>query len=134
MTTAAETQPDVFKVTDALGLPNFRPGDYIVVWPDGRITLQRDIEPETFTALGTGDALVPLPSRGGQPEEDLAAAIGNAAGKLRKLVDELYRKEQGVFRDRRGTPGSPGSGIALRPDGMGWASVMIAGAFFLGKK
>ncbi len=89
MTTAAETQPDVFKVTDALGLPNFQPGDYIVVWPDGRITLQRDIDPETFTALGTVDALVPLRSRGGQPEEDLAAAIGNAAGKLRKLVDEV---------------------------------------------
>ncbi len=88
MTTAAETQPDVFKVTDALGLPNFQSGDYIAVWPDGRITLQRDIDPETFTALGMVDALVPLRSQGGQPEEDLAAAIGNAAGKLRKLVDE----------------------------------------------
>ena len=89
MTTAAETQPDVFKVTDEPGLPNFQPGDYVVVWPDGRITLQRDIDPETFTALGTVDALVPLRLRGGQPEEDLAAVIGNAAGKLRKLVDEM---------------------------------------------
>lgn len=57
------TKPEVYKVLDPV-LPHVHPGDHVIVWPDGKTTLQREIDSETFTALGTADALIKLKYKG----------------------------------------------------------------------
>ncbi len=87
--TATAANADVFKVSDSVrGLPDVQPGDHLILLEDGELYLQRAVDEELFTVLGLSDALIELKYRGSQPEEDLAAAIGKATGKLRKLVDE----------------------------------------------
>ncbi len=61
------TKPEVYRVTNPV-LPHVHPSDHIVVWPDGKLTLQREIDPETFTTLGTADALLPLRHRSNKAE------------------------------------------------------------------
>ncbi len=111
--TATAADADVFKVSDSVrGLPDVHPGDHLVVLEDGELYLQRAVDEELFTVLGLSDALVELKYRGSQPKGDLAADIGNAAGKFRKLVDEALHPtvtprgpERRTGRERRALGG-----------------------------
>ncbi len=88
MTTTA-ANADVFKVSDSVrGLPDVQPGDHLILLENGELYLQRAVDEELFTVLGLSDALIELKYRGSQPKGDLAAVIGNATGKFRKLVGE----------------------------------------------
>ncbi len=112
MTTTA-ANADVFKVSDSVrGLPDVHPGDHLVVLEDGELYLQRAVDEELFTVLGLSDALIELKYRGSQPKGDLAAVLGNATGKFRKLVDEALHPtvtprgpERRTGRERRALGG-----------------------------
>ena len=89
MTTNPKKNAEVYKVVDPVrGLPHVLPGDHVVLWEEGQVTLQRMVDEETFTALGTANALEFLPQTH-QVEEMLT----KATDELREAMDEWSSDE-----------------------------------------
>ena len=52
---------EVYQVRNPIrGLPHVQAGDHITLIEDGRVFLQREVDAETFTTLGTAEALIKL--------------------------------------------------------------------------
>ena len=82
---------EVYKVVNPVrGLPHVLPGDHLIVWEEGEVSLQRMVDTETFTTLGTADALEFLPQR-----HQLNETLKTATETLREAVNELTETDAG---------------------------------------